>query len=1588
MNPKDKEINSLTRTVFYLSDMMRRQAHRLEFEFEKECINEMARSTLVKYLMVYGSDQNLAQSYKVELQIGNGYTYSKYNTLMHFLNVIECYWFNPDINSIQIFGKDIRTLLSVSCQKIFFEEGHTFYHYGPIELSSQYRQEMDLQLGNTLGEAAPSVSREKRQDQHNLIITDRVYEYHYLRDIVDSIFKKSQGAQLKSDDVILNLTLLSLLLDFGLYHEYAACLNLPFLTSLKHDNKRQLQVEISNLISEFDKSNKDSVSRLRVEELIFEASCKFMVNKNFSIRSREFELINQLNSDPVYHRYLLLCKIYMSLCQINKSVEVDYYKIRCNNDYQVVIPQNFSKSTSDYLSGITKRYNFSERDGFILYDNLHLFDIRCEQPEIDLYKVRFDSATSVESMVKYIEFSNVFVSSEQQYVIFIADNTLLVDVGKKSGYTIYINRIPVEIATVYFNEAVSFIPCFSYVDSEDVILFTSRNVHYLVDKAGQFNDNYYGMKHELIECINSDEVYVDLNDTHVFKKFKLSDLVTESKIVFFFPDYLLQVESRQQLINLLHLSIYLRNLSFFMLVLFYLIRSSVSLEFIEKDKEGVVKITGPWKEAIVYCLKDRKNRHYDEIFSRQFCDLNQHKKLPLTDFIDVLCDNFTRYQRFTDGQYQIIPTQKQKNFLRRIICAEECFHFSEVGSGKTKVILPLLCQTFLSNNNEAHKFFARGGPAKSTLVVLVPEHLVRDAQAQVFRYCLNLNFRQEYRIYDDIFALLHRDVQLSHGAQKGFRKYFDSDSEPPLKQIFVTSFHNFKKALTYDEICAKIQPYKDQVLVIVDEVDNFLDRDKLVFNICSNKNNDFKKSVLQNYFQISQAIYRGDPCPHFPSAANPEYWGQLYEKLKVIHNEIQSKSRSINKSFGIFNEQTLRHTSTNIAHDIEGYKSLIARPYESVNRAMPGSYYSDVERTIYLTYYILMEDISKYDELFQQERKFISFEYFREHIPHLDYDELVYGNNKLSALVTLHPETKDPLASYLYKIILRRMEIRDKSRSVNSIDVVFNFDCIGFTGTPFIDNYPTFAYIQQKRKDTIPDLIDRSFYVYSTTNISQSQFEDRFTAFQGESNHVMIEYIPSNFVQDAEELHILKRVFDREGDEFNVLVDLCGVFKKTSIYEVRDLVLQHFGPDRFQYIYHIDQTDESDRIFYLNSDNDVPFDEEFYKYLCKSYDSKLREKVFFFIDNRNVIGKDIPYQLIYQRHFGQPLFYKSVVLAHDVDDFSKIWQAMGRSRTMNATRFAIYKSNIPEEIQGEEEEDKMEEDGENSEKGLCDIKKHPLTRQLYVRNCDRKVAGNLSSIYQTLISLFNLSQKKFYYCNEIVNVFLEKMENTIEKKVGKHEETLVRYVFGKSMTSSILTHILEDKFQISALLASHTPLKSKNVEQILRQVVHQKYEQRAPTGDIFDEFIRFLSGEQVNLLEISYTKQHQKQKQHQHNKNQDSDTMEVFKKENQLLLSHKTSNYYQYTLTPESDLVKITFNLPISVPILKLTYLLGGECHVINVYPTVQFLYSNHIQPEYITKQVKETVLSYDEPVGFSENFLKNAKQTKLTGFGFFFLFY
>lgn len=124
VNPKEKEINSLTQTVFYSTGLMRGQAFRMEHEFEKECINQMARSTLRPYERRFdGGKLTMGASYRASIKIGLGYTYSKYNTLMHLINVVGCYWHNPDLNHIQVVGKDIRAILVLCTQKLFFDGG-------------------------------------------------------------------------------------------------------------------------------------------------------------------------------------------------------------------------------------------------------------------------------------------------------------------------------------------------------------------------------------------------------------------------------------------------------------------------------------------------------------------------------------------------------------------------------------------------------------------------------------------------------------------------------------------------------------------------------------------------------------------------------------------------------------------------------------------------------------------------------------------------------------------------------------------------------------------------------------------------------------------------------------------------------------------------------------------------------------------------------------------------------------------------------------------------------------------------------------------------------------------------------------------------------------------------------------------------------------------------------------------------------------------------------------------------------------------------------------------------------------------------
>ena len=64
-------------------------------------------------------------------------------------------------------------------------------------------------------------------------------------------------------------------------------------------------------------------------------------------------------------------------------------------------------------------------------------------------------------MVKYIEFSNVFQAQcVGKFLVFIADNVLVVDDSGLGDVDIRINDISVEIATVFFNEVSSFVCCF------------------------------------------------------------------------------------------------------------------------------------------------------------------------------------------------------------------------------------------------------------------------------------------------------------------------------------------------------------------------------------------------------------------------------------------------------------------------------------------------------------------------------------------------------------------------------------------------------------------------------------------------------------------------------------------------------------------------------------------------------------------------------------------------------------------------------------------------------------------------------------------------------------------------------------------------------------------------------------------------------------------------------------------------------------------------------------------------------------------------------------------------------------------------
>jgi len=175
-------------------------------------------------------------------------------------------------------------------------------------------------------------------------------------------------------------------------------------------------------------------------------------------------------------------------------------------------------------------------------------------------------------------------------------------------------------------------------------------------------------------------------------------------------------------------------------------------------------------------------------------------------------------------------------------------------------------------------------------------------------------------------------------------------------------------------------------------------------------------------------------------------------------------------------------------------------------------------------------------------------------------------------------------------------------------------------------------------------------------------------------------------------------------------------------------------------------------------------------------------------------------------------------------------------------------------------------------------------------------------------------------------------------------------------------------------IAENDP-SNQMVNAMVRQIVRQKFEQRVPSGDIYDDYIRFLSGEQQSLMEISYTKQQQKQKQKQKAKSQDNDTMDSFDKQNRLYFTNKTENYFDATVDSQQDSTKDILSLPVSIPIFTMQYSIGGNTNIIHVYPTVQFLYSHHVMPRYINGDVKQLLEKYSgDKTQFYSDFVSAVK--------------
>ena len=126
--------------------------------------------------------------------------------------------------------------------------------------------------------------------------------------------------------------------------------------------------------------------------------------------------------------------------------------------------------------------------------------------------------------------------------------------------------------------------------------------------------------------------------------------------------------------------------------------------------------------------------------------------------------------------------------------------------------------------------------------------------------------------------------------------------------------------------------------------------------------------------------------------------------------------------------------------------------------------------------------------------------------------------------------------------------------------------------------------------------------------------------FQGTNNNVTVRYALSDFVDDGNELEVLKSILQGNAmsdEDHHDPERACGFMWRLQTFistrDVRDVIVAETS---YRYVYHVDPTDGADRILCCSTSTDVPFDEEFYKYLVTEYQERLPEVVFFFVDNR------------------------------------------------------------------------------------------------------------------------------------------------------------------------------------------------------------------------------------------------------------------------------------------------------------------------------------------------------------------------------------